>query len=270
MLVVMEYKEERNIILLGKLGAGKSHSGNGILGLKNHFESEQSFASCTRTCAYGSAIRNGIKYRVFDTPGVNSFKDVKNSIDVDTEIKRCLFSTSPGFHALVLVLAANERITEEDLKIVKKLEEILENKGYNYMMLVVTKMNDDKETLARMIEESEEIKFLAGKCHNRQVIFGNDANNIPDSCLQTFYAELEKLVKENRKNGAEYFKHQYYEKANEILQKDKDDFMKAHPNVRLSDAMEEVRLNAALGKSPRDKELTKLTASKDPSCCGIS
>lgn len=261
----MAYSEERNIILLGKLGAGKSHSGNGILGIKDHFKSRKGWSSTTKTCKYGCADRNNRKYRVFDTPGINSINDMNETIDVDTEIIRCLFCTSPGFHAIVLVLTADERVTPDDVKMVEKLDYALGKKGFGYMMLAVTKLDDDDyKTLDKMIKDAEAIKKLDIKCQSRRVILGDNKREIPETCIKRFDEELEKLVQKNRLNGEEYFRHKYYEKASKILEKDKEDYLKKHPDVTSEAAMETVREIAALGQSERDEELRALV---DRSLC---
>lgn len=263
----MAYSEERNIILLGKLGAGKSHSGNGILGIKDYFKSSKGWVSSTKTCDYGCAERNNRKYRVFDTPGINSTNDMNETIDVDTEIIRCLFCTSPGFHAIVLVMSADERVTPDDVKMVETLDYVLGKKGFGYMMLAVTKLDDDDyKTLDKMIEDAGAMKALDRKYQSRRVILGDSNKGIPETCIKRFDEELEKLVQKNRLNGEEYFKHKYYEKASKILEKDKEDYLKTYPNVTSEAAMEKVRELAALGKSQRDKELRALVDRSVCSC----
>ena len=262
----MAIVEDRNIIFLGKLGVGKSHCGNGILGLINHFTSVKGWNSGTRECEYGSATRNGRRYRVFDTPGINSIKDANNTVDVKEAITRCLLCTAPGFHALVLALSSDDRITNEDVEMVKSLEKILGKQGYEHMILAVTKMDEDYVLLEKLIAQQDQIKSLDEKCQSRRVIFGNNNQIIPVTCLKRFDDELEKLIVKNRLKGQEYFEHELYAKASRILEKDKEDYMKKHPDVTTDFAMEEVRKEAASGLSPRNPELLKVI---NRSCCVI-
>nr|XP_022309546.1 immune-associated nucleotide-binding protein 13-like [Crassostrea virginica] len=261
---------ERNIIVFGPQFSGKSHCGNGILGIKNHFKVRKGWSSYTMTIECGSATRNGLKYRVFDTPGIecSNIDDQKN-IDIFTEIKRCLFCTSPGFHALVVVLSADEIMTNNKIKMLKHFEEIVGKKGFDYMIIAVTKMNDDYDLLNQMIQGEPEIELFDAKCQSRRVIFGANNTKIPDKCLQRFDMEVEELIKKNRLKGQEYFEHEDYEKANSILEKDKTDYLNCNPKVSSEDAMEIVRVNAALGKSPRDDELRQIAKGQPGLFCYV-
>jgi hypothetical protein len=260
--------QERRIILIGKLGAGKSHSGNGILGTQ-HFVSKRSWSSITRRCEYGTAVRDGFRYRIYDTPGVNSPQDLKAKVDVETDIKRCLFCTSPGFHAIVLVLSASERIAKEDLQMLQTLDTLIEESAFDYMILVITKLENDQNELHEMMTEAPDVVNLNVKCNSRNVIFGDDKKKIPKECVQKFDKILTDLIKENSRRGKEYYRHKYYDQATKILEKDMKDYMKDHPDTSESEAFEIVRNNAVEGRSPRDDQLKGL---KDPRCatCSIS
>lgn len=234
---------------------------------KQFFESRRCWSSVTRQCKYGSATRNKFLYRIYDTPGVNSPEELATSVDVETDIRRCLYCTSPGFHAIVLVLSAAERITKEDMTMLKKLDGLLGESAYKYMILMITKLEDNETVLNEMMAEAPQIVELNVKCRSRRVIFGNDATKIPDACVQKFDEMLTNLIKENAKQGSEYYRHKYYDEATKILEKDKSDYLKDHPDTSESVAFEIVRNRATEGLSPRDRELRSLN---DPNCCTIS
>lgn len=249
--------EERRIVLLGKLGAGKSHSGNGILG-ETKFKSEQSFNSVTKICHYGSATRNGLLYKIYDTPGIGSPDDLFKKVDVETDIKRCLYSTSPGFHAIVLVISGADRISAEDLKMLKKLDDLLGESAFRYMILVISKLSTDENVLNRLVSQSPDMAGLRYKCSERILSFGKNEDKVPDECVRKFDNILTNLIKENAHEGKEYYTHKYYERATRILEYDRDDYIKAYPEVNRDQALEIVRSRALEGKSPRDKELCNL------------
>lgn len=228
------------------------------------FQSKRSWKSVTRSCSYGTNLRNGLLYRIYDTPGLNSTKEKNDKIDVKKDIKRCLFCTSPGFHAIVLVVSGTERITAEDMEMLKSMDDILGEEAYKYMIVVITKIENDENELNEMISECPEISQIITNCEKRRVIFGDDKREIPFESVTKFDDVLTNLIKKNGKNGNEYYTHEYYEKATKILNKDANDFIKKNPETSKNEALEIVRLRAIEGLSPRDSQLLGLDK-----CCSI-
>lgn len=230
------------------------------------FESKKTWSSVTRECKYESAIRDGLLYRIYDTPGINSPDDLKNTVDVETDIRRCLYCTSPGFHAIVFVMSTEERITKEDMQMFEKLDLLLGESAFRYMIIIFTKVDDENE-LKGMMNEAPEIVKLNVKCNNRYVMFGENKKEVPKSFVKKFDKILTQLIQKNARDGKEYYTHKLYEKAMSILEMDKQEYIAKHPNVSGSEAFEIVRIRATEGRSPRDEELRNLN---DDNCCSIS
>lgn len=242
---------ERHIILIGNLGAGKSQCGNAILGDKR-FESKRSWSLVTRHCKHESAIREDFMYHVFDTPGMNITERMKKDADVKVDIRRCLYGLYPGYHAIILVLSATEMITNELFEL---LGDLLEENAYDYMIIIITKVENDENKLNELSKDSKTFKNLKIKCEERVVIFGNNPEYIPGDCVKKFDDILTNLIIKNSKLGKEYYTHKHSTWVKKWLKKDEEDFLRKNPNVDKNEASYIVKTKAAEGLSPRDKEL---------------
>lgn len=163
--------EERCIVFIGKIGVGKSYIGNGILG-KDDFKSKGFFVLVMRECGYRLVIRNGLFYKIFDIFGINFLDDMYKRMYENVDIVWCLYCIFLGFYVIVLVIFGIERVLNEDLKMLKILDDFFGESVFMYMIVVVFKV-DNEEVLNRMISEFFDMVDLKFKCKNRVVLFGN-------------------------------------------------------------------------------------------------
>lgn len=162
------------LLLAGKSGAGKSATGNTLLG-ERVFESRPAAKLVTASCVQAWGRCDGEDVTVIDTadilhPGAATSEAYK-------EIARCVRLSSPGPHALLLVTPLGQ-FTEEDAEAAQRLQDIF---GADVLRRTVVLLTHAEALAGRPLQEhlrrggSEALQDLILQCGGRCCSFRNGA-----------------------------------------------------------------------------------------------
>ncbi|KAI8779058.1 GTPase IMAP family member 7-like isoform X1 [Biomphalaria glabrata] len=177
--------KEITAILLGKTGYGKSATGNTLLGF-DRFEVVHaiSMTSITKIIHYESNTINGLKWNVYDPPGLmNSdrsvVEDIKTAVDDMSKVMRICHERNHGGIVFLLIYNISSTFTAEDRKTYEVLESIFGNKNFwNRCVLVLTNLDTLEGTFDEWLSSQRgSFTELKAKCGENVVAVCNRDNN---------------------------------------------------------------------------------------------
>ncbi|XP_056308989.1 GTPase IMAP family member 8-like isoform X2 [Danio aesculapii] len=161
-----------HLVLLGQVGAGKSSSGNTILG-QRIFHSKKSLNAVTQDVQRASVTINGLSVDIYDTPGFLGPGVQNEEIEGKCQKLLQLNSSAP---TVFLWVISTDRFAEQEKKAADLVLSFLGINNLQNTWIIFTKgdeLESDENTIEQYMEDSEELKELVLKLNNQYLVFNN-------------------------------------------------------------------------------------------------
>ncbi|XP_053465170.1 GTPase IMAP family member 4-like isoform X2 [Nycticebus coucang] len=227
--------------------------------------------SITKTCKKGSRMWEQTELIVVDTPGI--FDTEVPDDDTSKEIAHCMVLTSPGPHALLLVVPLG-RYTEEEREATEKILKMFGDRARKFMILLFTR-KDDLEDISfhdYLREAPKHIQELMAKFGDRYCVFNNRATGGEQEAQRKELLTLVQRVVRENKGGC--YTNKVYERAEQEIQKQtqelqqhyKEELEKEKARIR-EEYEEKIRnLEDKLEQEKRRAQMERILAEREALC----
>ncbi|XP_048036104.1 GTPase IMAP family member 8-like, partial [Megalobrama amblycephala] len=193
-----QHLSDLRIVLMGNRYAGKSSSGNTILG-REEFDLKRS-AQCVRR--HGEVADRHIT--VIEAPGWWKNYTVEDSPErLKQEILLSVSLCPPGPHAVLLIIRVDDRFKETEIKSVQDHLDLLSKRVWSHTIVLFTHGDSLLDTSIEQHIESEgqDLQRLLDKCGNRYHVLNNH-NRSDDIQIKELLEKIEETVAQN--NGCHF------------------------------------------------------------------
>ncbi|KAJ8371850.1 hypothetical protein AAFF_G00299450, partial [Aldrovandia affinis] len=187
---------ELSVVLLGSRGAGKSASGNTILGSEEFDIKKGTSKSVVK---YGN-VEGTTMVTLVDTPGWWRDYSVSNTTQlVKQEVKLSVSLCRPGPHIFLLAIDTDVAFTEEQRAAVEEHLQLISGRIWSHTMILFTRVDwlGAKSIEQHIEEEGKALQWLVEKCGNRYHALDNKNK---EGCAQVseLLQKMKEMVAENR------------------------------------------------------------------------
>uniref|UniRef100_A0A8C7CWR0 AIG1-type G domain-containing protein n=1 Tax=Oncorhynchus kisutch TaxID=8019 RepID=A0A8C7CWR0_ONCKI len=179
------------LLLLGRVGAGKSTVAKTILGREN-FRSEGGM------CVKKQGEVAGRTVTVVDTPGWDTVK--YTSTHIKQEIKNSVTLCPPGPHALLLVVPMGDPLSSAERKAIRYHMELLSVRAWKFTMVLFVSEAEEKCTSIEQNQMIDRAKSILVKCGDRHHLL--ECGHSPQ--ISELLKKIDAMVAENSVAGAEH------------------------------------------------------------------